>query len=185
MLFRDRAKSFGIIMGVTLASLVITQQGAIFIGLMTRTFAAIADMGDPDIWVMDPKVQFIDDIKPLQDTSLYRVRAVEGVAFAAPLYKGLIRARLDNGEFQNCIVIGLDDATLTGGPPAMLHGRLEDLRRADAVIVDEIGAREKLGKPNRDPAAKPTPLQVGDTMELNDQRGLVVGISNNSRTFQS
>src|SRR5206468_2223968 len=103
MLFRDKAKFFGIIMGVTLASLVITQQGAIFTGLMARTFAAISDMGDPDIWVMDPKVQFIDDIKPLQDTALYRVRGVEGVTFAAPLYKGLIRARLDNGEFQNCI----------------------------------------------------------------------------------
>ena len=85
MLFRDKAKFFGIVMGVTLASLVITQQGAIFVGLMARTFAAISDMGDPDIWVMDPKVQFIDDIKPLQDTSLYRVRGIEGVAFAAPL----------------------------------------------------------------------------------------------------
>jgi putative ABC transport system permease protein len=185
MLFRDKAKFFGIVMGVTLASLVITQQGAIFTGLMARTFAAISDMGDPDIWVMDPKVQFIDDIKPLQDTSLYRVRGVEGVAFAAPLYKGLIRARLDNGEFQNCIVIGLDDATLTGGPPSMLHGRLEDLRRADAVIVDGIGAREKLSKPSLDPGAKPTPLGVGDTMELNDRRGIVVGISANTRTFQS
>jgi putative ABC transport system permease protein len=185
MLFRDKAKFFGIIMGVTLASLVITQQGAIFTGLMSRTFAAISDMGDPDVWVMDPKVQFIDDIKPLQDTALYRVRGVEGVAFAAPLYKGLIRARLDNGEFQNCIVIGLDDSTLTGGPPGMLRGRLEDLRRADAVIVDEIGAREKLGRPNPEPGAKPIPLKVGDTMELNDRRGVIVGISRNTRTFQS
>jgi putative ABC transport system permease protein len=185
MLFRDKAKFFGIIMGVTLASLVITQQGAIFVGLMARTFATISDMGDPDIWVMDPKVQFIDDIKPLQDTSLYRVRGIEGVAFAAPLYKGLIRARLDNGEFQNCIVVGLDDATLTGGPPVLLKGRLEDLRQADAVIVDEIGAKEKLATPNPDPKAKPIPLDVGDTMELNDRRGVVVGISANTRTFQS
>jgi putative ABC transport system permease protein len=185
MLFRDKAKFFGIIMGVTLASLVITQQGAIFTGLMARTFAAISDMGDPDVWVMDPKVQFIDDIKPLQDTALYRVRGIEGVAFAAPLYKGLIRARLDNGQFQNCIVVGLDDSTLTGGPPTLLQGRLEDLRQADAVIVDEIGAKEKLNHPSLDPKAKAIPLAVGDTMELNDRRGVVVGISSNTRTFQS
>lgn len=38
MLFNDRAKYFGIVMGVTLASLVITQQGSIFVGIMTRTF---------------------------------------------------------------------------------------------------------------------------------------------------
>ena len=60
---------------------------------------------------MDPKVQFIDDIKPLQDTELYRVRGVEGVQWAVPLYKGLLKARLDNGTFQTCNVLGLDDAT--------------------------------------------------------------------------
>ena len=42
----------------------------------------------PDIWLMDPKVQFIDDIKPLQDTELYRVRRIEGVEWAVPLYVG-------------------------------------------------------------------------------------------------
>jgi putative ABC transport system permease protein len=56
MLFGDRTKYLAILLGVTLTSLVITQQGAIFIGLMSRTFALITDMGDPDIWVMDPKV---------------------------------------------------------------------------------------------------------------------------------
>ena len=64
MLVGDRAKYLGIIMGITFASLLITQQAAIFVGLMTRTYSAITDLGLPDIWVMDPKVQFIDDIKP-------------------------------------------------------------------------------------------------------------------------
>jgi putative ABC transport system permease protein len=185
MLFRDKAKYFGIIMGVTLASMVITQQGSIFVGLMSRTFAVITDMGGPDIWVMDPKVQFIDDTKPMQSTALNRVKGVEGVAFAAPLYKGLLRVRLDNGEFQNCNVLGLDDATLTGGPPQMLEGKVEDLRRADAVIVDSVGASTRLARKPTEPGGKPQPLRVGDTMELNDKRGVVVGISINTRSFQS
>ena len=63
-----------------------------------------------------------------------------------PLYKGLLRARLDNGNFQSCNVIGLDDATLIGGPPIMVKGTLADLRRTDAVIVDEVGATDKLAK---------------------------------------
>ena len=37
MLMGDRAKFFGILMGLTFASLLITQQMAIFIGLMTRS----------------------------------------------------------------------------------------------------------------------------------------------------
>ena len=93
MLVGDRAKYLGIIMGLTFASLLITQQAAIFIGLMTRTFGAITDLSLPEIWVMDRKVQFIDDIKPLQDTELLRIRGVEGVDWAVPLYKGLLKAR--------------------------------------------------------------------------------------------
>lgn len=183
MLLGDRAKYLGIIMGITFASLLITQQLAIFNGLMSRTYGAITDLGLPDIWVMDPKVQFIDDVKPLQDTELYRVRGIEGVAWAVPLYKGLLKARLETGEFQTCNVIGLDDATLIGGPPEMAQGQLADLRLADGVIVDEIGATTKLAKPDKD--GKLIPLKIGDTLELNDHRAIVVGLCRVSRTFQS
>src|SRR5580700_10182843 len=93
MLIGDRAKYLGIIMGITFASLLITQQAAIFVGLMTRTFNTINDLSMPDIWVVDPKVQFIDDVKPMQDTDLYRIRGVAGVEWAVPLYKGLLKAK--------------------------------------------------------------------------------------------
>ena len=183
MLMGDRGKYLGIVMGLTFASLIMTQQPAIFVGLMMRSYSFITDVGLPDIWVMDPKVQFIDDVKPLQDMKLFRVRGIEGVEWAMPLYKGLIKARLANGNFQTCNVIGLDDATLIGGPPVMLEGKLEDLRRGDAVIVDRDGAVEKLGMPG--PDGKPLPLKVGDTLELNDRRAIVVGIAKTTRTFQS
>lgn len=183
MLVGDTAKYLGIIFGLTIASFLITQQGSIFCGLMSRTFGAITDLAQPDVWVMDPKVQFIDDIKPMQDTELYRVRGIEGVEWAVPLYKGLIKARLDNGNFQTCNVLGLDDATLIGGPPGMVEGSLADLRRAEAVIVDEYGAKGKLARTLADGTV--VPLKVGDTLELNDKRAVVVGICKVSRTFQS
>lgn len=183
MLVGDRAKYLGIIMGLTFASLLITQQAAIFIGLMERTHGAITDLSGPDLWVMDPKVQFIDDVKPMQDTQLYRVRGVDGVKWAVPLYKGLLKARLPDGTFQTCNVMGLDDTTLIGGPPTMLQGKLADLRRSDAVIIDDVGAAGKLAKAMTD--GKKVPLKVGDTIELNDHRGIVVGICQVSRTFQS
>jgi putative ABC transport system permease protein len=184
MLVGDRAKYIGIIVGLTFASLLITQQAAIFVGLMSRTYGAITDLGLPDIWVMDKKVQFIDDVKPLQDTQLYRVRGIAGVDWAVPLYKGLLKARLDNGNFQTCQVIGLDDATLIGGPPEMVEGKLEDLRRADSVIVDIVGAQDKLAHQEM-PTSKPIPLKIGDVLELNDHRATVVGTCRVGRTFQS
>lgn len=192
MLMGDKAKYLGIIFGIAFASLLMTQQLAIFVGLMSRTFGFVTDTGQPSVWVMDPKVQFIDDLKPLQDTMLYRVRGIEGVDWAVPLYKGLLKARLDNGSFQTCNVIGLDDATLIGGPPEMVgEAKLADLRRADSVIVDEVGAAGKLARPapidpkTGKPVGNPIPLKVGDFLELNDHRAIVVGLCRVSRTFQS
>ncbi|WP_394754304.1 ABC transporter permease [Crenothrix sp.] len=185
MLFGDRGKFLGIVMGLTFASLIMTQQPAIFLGLMSRSYSFVTDLGLPDIWVMDSKVQFVDDIKSLQDTELYRVRGISGVEWAMPLYKGMLKVRLTDGTFQTCNVIGLDDTTLIGGPPVMLQGKVSDLRRSDAVIVDIDGAKDKLGKPNPVKGGKPIPLKVGDSLELNDHRAIVVGIAKNTRTFQS
>jgi putative ABC transport system permease protein len=183
MLIGNRAKYLGIIVGLTFASLLITQQSAIFMGLMTRTFGFLSDTSIPDVWVMDPKVQYIDDLKPLKETESLRIRGIKGVAWAVPLYKGLLKARLPNGAFQTCIVVGLDDETLIGGPPAMLQGKLANLRHSDAIIVDGVAAKGRLANVTRD--GKRVPLKIGDTMELNDHRAVVTGICEVSRTFQS
>ncbi len=172
MLIGDKAKYIGIILGLSFASFIMTQQAAIFIGLMTRTFGFITDTAQGNIWVMDPKVQYIDDIKPLKETDLYRVRNL--ASWAVPLYKGLLKARLKDGNFQSCIVIGIDDATLIGGPPEMVVGKIEDLRQPDAVIVNQVGLEDKL-----------SPLKVGDTFELNDRRAVLVRVCRTSRSFQS
>ena len=185
MLIGDRGKYLGIIMGLTFASLLITQQSSIFTGLMTRTYGAITDLSQPDIWVMDAKVQFIDDVKPLQDTELFRIRSIEGVEWAVPLYKGLLKARLENGNYQICNVLGLDDATLIGGPPFMIEGKLSDLRMQDAIVVNDVGARTRLAKPPKVRGGKREPLKIGDVLEINDHRAVVVGICRVSRTFQS
>lgn len=157
MLVGDRAKFYGIVLGLTFAALLITQQGSIFCGLMLRTCGQIADITGADLWVMDPNVRFVDDVKPMIETNLYRVRGVEGVEWAVPLYKGIGRAKintratvptsLDGVPFrkgdsleviEQVILLGLDDASLVGAPPPsrILVGDLRDLRRPDAIFVD-------------------------------------------------
>lgn len=184
MLVGDRVKYIGIVLGLCFASFIISQQAAILIGIVNRTVGFITDTSQPNIWVMDPTVQYIDDIKPLKDTDLYRVQGVSGVEWAAPLYKGTIQARLHNGTYQTCVLIGINDATLTGQPPIMLQGKIEELRYNDAVIVDKVGAETKLSSPSTSDSES-IPLKVGDIMELNDHRAYVTGICQVSRTFQS
>ncbi len=183
MLIGDRLKYIGLIVALSFASFIISQQGAIFLGIMKRTFSFITDTSQPDIWVMDRSVQFVDDIKGMKETVLYRVRSIDEVDWAVPMYKGLIPARLRNGVFQTCIFIGIDDATLIGGPVKMIEGKMEDLRFPDAIFVDQVGTRSKLASLTEN--GQIIPLRVGDVMELNDRRAYVAGICQTSRTFQS
>lgn len=176
MLTGNKGKYLGIILGIAFASLLIAQQASIFCGLMLQTSGQIRDIGGADIWVMDPNVQFVDDVKPLSDSDLYRVRGVPGVSWAVRLYKGLTRSRLDDGNFQQTILLGLDDATLVGAPPKMVVGNLEDLRKPDAVIMDLEGYN--LLWPGEEP-------RVGKRFEMNDHEAEIVGICKASRTFQT
>jgi putative ABC transport system permease protein len=178
MLTGNRGKYLGIILGIAFATLLIAQQASIFCGLMLQTSGQIRDIQGADIWVMDPNVQFSDDVKPLSDSDLYRVRGVPGVSWAVRLYKGLTRSRLEDGNFQQTILLGLDDATLVGAPPQsrMVQGDVFDLRKPDSVIMDLEGYQ--LLWPGEEP-------RIGKRFEMNDREAEIVGICTASRTFQT
>ncbi len=176
MLTGNRGKFYAIIFGIAFASMLMTQQASIFVGLMRNTSSSIRDIQGADVWVMDPSVQFIDDIKPLTENDLYRVRGVQGVSWAVRLYKGQTRALLDNGRFKQFSIVGLDDQTLIGAPAKMIVGNIGDLRRPDAIIVDKRGFQMLF------PGKVPT---AGWVVEMNDRRAEVVGICETSPSFQS
>lgn len=178
MLTGDKAKYFGIIFGVMFAALLMAQQSSIFCGLMRNTTSQIRDVEGADLWVMDPNVQFVDDIKPMSENDLFRVRGVAGVKWAVRLYKAIGRARLADGNFQQMILLGLDDATLVGAPrpDRLIHGNLADLRQPDAVFIDEFGWRYLFGK---------EPFRPGKTLEMNDKRAVIVGLCKCNPTFQT
>jgi putative ABC transport system permease protein len=48
-----------------------------------------------------------------------------------------------------------------------------------------VGAKTRLAKPPKFPGGKREPLKIGDVLEINDHRAVVVGICRVSRTFQS
>jgi putative ABC transport system permease protein len=176
MLTGDKAKFLGIVAGVTFAALLIAQQASVGVGLLLRTSSTIQDIADVDIFVMDPNVEFIDELKPLTDNDLYRVQGVPGVAWAVRFYKGQGRLKLGDGLYQQAIVLGLDDATLVGAPREMVLGSLANLREPDAVIMDEAGY--KYLWPDE-------PLRLGRVLEMNDHRAVIAGICKASDTFQT
>jgi putative ABC transport system permease protein len=129
MLIGDRAKYLGLIFAVAFSTFLMSHQSTIFSGIMDRTTSQIKDIKDANIWVMDQKTQYFDEVKALTDDDVYRVRGVPGVEWAVPLFKGQPRAKALDGNFRVVIMMGVDDATLVGAPRDMVLGSPEEAGR--------------------------------------------------------
>ena len=187
MLFGDSAKFYGILLGLSFATLLIAQQASIFVGLMSRTYALIEETPQADLWVTDPTMLFVDDTKPMQVTALQRVRSVGGVKWAVPMFKSLLVAKLPSGARQLCDVVGVDDASLIGAPAKMLQGDTAVLRKPDTIIIETRGARTRLAQPVNaaDPTGPKRPIEMGEELELNEKRAVIGGIAETKPTFQA
>lgn len=163
MLLGDRAKYLSLVFGLSFAVLLITQQGAIFLGLMLQSTGPLQNISQPDLWVTDPYFKWVSETRNLNEADLNRVRSTPGVAWAEPFFNTRAACDLGNGDFRFVNIVGIDRTTMVGRPPEVTAGRLEDLRIADAVLVEE-SALPKLGNP-----------KIGDALKLNDRRAVVVG----------
>ena len=57
MLIGNTAAFIGMIFGIFLAILLISQQSAIYLGLIHRSYRIVTNISLPDIWVIDPATE--------------------------------------------------------------------------------------------------------------------------------
>ena len=176
MLTGDRAKYLALVFAVAFSTFLLENQTSIFAGILRRTGSQIRDVTEAAIWVMDSNTEYFEQTKALKDTDLNRVRGVDGVQWAVKLYKGSPVARTLAGKFATTFCLGVDDATLTGAPRKMLLGSWERLLEPDSVVIDKAGYI--LLFPGE-------PLELGRTLELNDHKVTIVGISDPPAPFLS
>ncbi len=174
MLTGDRAKYLGMIFAIAFSTFLMSHQVSIFCGLMNRTRSQIVDVKDAGIWVMDAKTQYLDEVKALTDQDLFRIRGVEGVEWAVPLFKGTSRAKGADGKFRGVILMGLDDSTLVGAPRKVLLGSWNELRSPETIAIDQTGY--KFFFPNQ-------PFELGRTLDLNDHLVRIVAIVDSEAPF--
>ena len=79
MLVGDKAKFLMLLGGLFFAALLMTQQCAVFFGLLSWTTSHLSNIRSK-IWVVEAKVEQVNELKPLRDTDVSRVRSVPGVA---------------------------------------------------------------------------------------------------------
>jgi putative ABC transport system permease protein len=137
---------------------------SMFSGILTRSSSSVYNIG-AKVWVMDPAANNATSSIPMPDYVLDASRSINGVKYAVPLYFGGAQVRLKDGTYQGVTVVGLDDATLFGRP-GLVEGKIEDIYAENAFIVVQDAEFNKLKNP-----------KVGTEFEINDHRGVVVGLA--------
>lgn len=163
MIFRDKVKFITLIAAIAFSTVLVLQQGSIFIGLM-RLFSTTVRVTQAPIWVMHQSTEQVDGPTPIPEAYIPQIRSIKGVKWAYPFMMSNLSARLPSGK-QNAIeMIGVDAETLYGMPNTIVEGSIEEINSPEAVIVDN-NELPKIGNP-----------KIGDTFEINDNQARVVGI---------
>jgi putative ABC transport system permease protein len=164
LLINDRAKYAALLIGITFAVFLMIEMTSLFAGILSRSSATVINIG-ASVWVMDPAIQTVANSIPLPTYVLDEVRSIPGVKYAVPLYSGSALLKLRDGTYQAANVIGLDDTSLFGRPH-LLEGSIADIYGENAFIAIKDSEFYKLKNP-----------KIGAEFELNDHRGVIVGIA--------
>ncbi|MBS4164555.1 Uncharacterized protein PRO82_001885 [Candidatus Protochlamydia amoebophila] len=181
MLIGNKTSCLGVIFGIFLTTLLVSQQSAIFLGLLTRSYRMVTDIPAPNIWVTDPATESDDRVRSMPEGYLDIVRSTPGVDWAVPISRSNVSLITPSGTFEVCKLYGIDDATLIGAPVEIIEGNVKDLRREGAVIVDVYAAHSSLATITNE--GKKRPLKIGDEIEINNRRAVVVGICKITQGF--
>ena len=164
LLVNDKGKFAALLVGITFSVFLMVMMTSMFAGILHRASAQILNIG-ATIWVMDPAVNTPANSIPMPDYALDFARSINGVKYAVPLYSAGALAKLRNGIYQAVTVIGLDDSSLFGRPD-LIQGHIEDIYAENSFIIVKDSEYPKFGKPG-----------IGTEFEINDNRGVIVGIA--------
>lgn len=164
LLTSDRGKFAALLTGITFAVFLMIQMTSMFSGFMKKVASTITNTG-AKVWILDPGVNNVLTSIPLPDYVLDFARSIPGVEFAVPFYAGSGLVKLGDGTYQPVTVLGLDDSSLFGRPE-LVAGAIDDIYAENGFIVVSDAEMAKLKEPN-----------IGTEFEINDHRGVVVGLA--------
>lgn len=195
MLMGDRVKYSGLLLGTSFTAFLVCFAASYFCGIMTRSFALVAENPWADVWVMDRAVVSADLTINIPDGSLERTRSVAGVASAVPIGLANTDARLTDGRFIPVQVIALDNASHLGLPALPSERPAAPSLAPDTVVIDAGGTEGKLvtaaeaapvntpGTHPEPPTESTRPLRVGDELWFNDHTVRVAAVSSTLPRF--
>lgn len=180
MMIGNRAAFIGAIFGIFLSLLLISQQSAIYLGLISRSYRIVTDIPEPDIWVVDPVTQDENLIRSMPKEYLQYVKSIPNIEWAVPINYLSLPLTTEAGEFTIADIYGIDDQTLVG-MPKLIEGNVQDLHKEGGVILDSRSAEDLLATTL--PNGEKKPLKLGDAFEINGHRAFIAGIAKTTPGF--
>lgn len=169
-LVHDRVRLAVTLTGIVFAVVLIVVELGLFVGF-TVTTSNVIDNSGADLWVTSKHVPYIELGVPFSERKLYQVRAVPGVQNAEKFILRWTEWKRDDGRTESVQVLGFNPDKPMGGPWNLVEGNVADLKKPDAIIIDEI-YKKKLGVE-----------RAGQVFEINGHRARIVGFTRGIRAF--
>jgi putative ABC transport system permease protein len=165
MLWHDKIKLAGTLVGVAFAVLMSNFQAAVFIGLLLRNTMYV-DRVEADMWITPKNTQILEgNDGTIPKNVLLVARSVKGVAWSAPLLVGTGGLKLPAGGKKSIRLVGTELPAAKGGPFHIVAGKTKDLELPDAMFFED-SRRETFGG-----------LNLGSVREVNGHRVQTVGFT--------
>ncbi len=164
MMFHDKLKMLGTLVGAVFAVVLSNQQAGTFMGLIYKNVMFI-EQTEADLWIAPPATEQFQAGRAISTAALLRARGTPGVRWAEPLLVGGAAVALPDGGSETVTLIGIKLSHLAGGPWNLVAGSTANLQHADTMIFED-SEREKLGG-----------LNLGSVREVSGHRTLVGGFT--------
>lgn len=169
-LLYDRVRLAVTLTGIVFAVVLIVVEAGLFLGF-TVTTSNIIDNSGVDLWVASKGVPYIELGVPFSERKLYQVKAVPGVQDAEKFILRWTQWKRADGRTESVQIVGLNPDKPLGGPWNLVEGAIADLKKPDAIIIDEV-YKKKLGVE-----------RTGQVFEINGRRARIVGFTRGIRAF--
>jgi putative ABC transport system permease protein len=165
MLWHDKIKLAGTLVGVAFAVLMSNFQIALFLGLLLRNTMYV-DRVEGDIWITPKNTQILEGNDGTLPKNVVPVTgSVKGVAWSAPILMGTAGLKLPAGGQKSVRLVGIELPVARGGPFHIVAGKTSDLGLPDAMFFED-SRREVFGG-----------LNIGSVREVNGHRVHAVGFT--------
>jgi putative ABC transport system permease protein len=169
-LLHDKLRFLITVSGVAFAVTLVFVQVGLFLGLMDNASLTINQL-DADLWVTSRNTPNVDFAHTFPETSIKRVRAIDGVERADNLIVAFMNVNLPNGAIEGSEVYAMEDFTQWNFPQNVVEGNIADLRRGPYVVIDD-SAKKRWGA-----------FSVGDYREILGRRVKVIGKTVDAKSF--